>query len=386
MAEKTIKYNRALIIGLFLLGIILRFFVMTLGHNFDFESYCIVGKIASNFDNVYAETFRYNYGPIFFCIQGLLYKISQLIGNDWMTAYRILIVSFLTLVDFLIAMWIYKKHTISYALLFFLNPISIIITGYHNQFDNIAIWLVLLSCQVYNDAKRFSKKDLIFIILLSLSLVSKHICFFLPFFILFRHDISLDKKVVYACVPPMVFLLSFIPFVVNDKQALEGVVKNVFLYRSFNNSPFLLIFYRILGIPENVYFIVFLVFMLCVGFLSRKCTYEKQVMIYLIALVAFSSAITNQYLVIPLVALCVLETGVWKYFYIIVIGVVLILTGDGLGMLTWFQTHFEKLGIVLEWYVKGRYIIAAWILFITLCYLYKKELRRCLDFNGEASL
>ena len=49
-------------------GIMLRFIAMSLGHNYDFESYCVVGEIAGNFKNVYANTYRYNYGPIFFMI------------------------------------------------------------------------------------------------------------------------------------------------------------------------------------------------------------------------------------------------------------------------------------------------------------------------------
>lgn len=64
------------VFSLLSLGIIIRFFAMSLGRNFDFESHCIVGEIAGNFRSVYAETSRYNYAPIFLCVQGLLYRIS----------------------------------------------------------------------------------------------------------------------------------------------------------------------------------------------------------------------------------------------------------------------------------------------------------------------
>ncbi len=52
------------ILSLLSLGIILRFFAMSFGSNYDFESYCIVGEIAGKYRNVYAETSRYNYAPV----------------------------------------------------------------------------------------------------------------------------------------------------------------------------------------------------------------------------------------------------------------------------------------------------------------------------------
>lgn len=103
------KYkNQKLIFTLIILGIIIRFSLMLCGHNFDFESYCIVGKLASAFKNVYANTTRYNYGFIFFCVQGLFYKLS--FGNE--TVYRILIVSLLTLADLGIACIIADKKIV----------------------------------------------------------------------------------------------------------------------------------------------------------------------------------------------------------------------------------------------------------------------------------
>ncbi len=135
MNKKSILKN-SLCIRVVLVGIFLRFFVMTKGHNFDFESYCIVGKIAGNFGNVYAETYRYNYGPIFFCVLGLLYRISAFTNNPTII-FRILIVSILTLADLGIMGFIAKKYSKKKALIFFLNPVSIIITGYHlfNYFE-----------------------------------------------------------------------------------------------------------------------------------------------------------------------------------------------------------------------------------------------------------
>ena len=175
------------------LGIFARFFAMAIGHNYDFASYCIVGEIAGNFRNVYEETARYNYGPVFLCIQGLLYRISQIKAENWELIYRILMVSVLTLADLGITEFIASKYSPKKALIFFLNPISIIITGYHNQFDNIAVFLALLTILFYNEAEQLNKKDLGFVTLFTLCLMTKHILFMMPFFLLLKKGLPLRK-------------------------------------------------------------------------------------------------------------------------------------------------------------------------------------------------
>ena len=61
----AVKFNKCFVL-IVMAGVILRLTVMLFGHNFDFESYCIVGRLVTQFKNVYANTERYNYGPFFF--------------------------------------------------------------------------------------------------------------------------------------------------------------------------------------------------------------------------------------------------------------------------------------------------------------------------------
>ena len=366
---KTIKREYIVFVLLVSLGIFLRFFVMTIGHNFDFESYCIVGEISGNFRNVYAETARYNYGPIFLFIQGLLYDISSVSPNLQET-YRVLMVSILTLTDLGITCFIAKRYDIVKALIFFLNPVSIIITGYHNQFDNIAILFALICILFYNEEKKIGRKDVLFIVFLSLSLITKHILFIFPLFLLLRKTLPLTKKLLYAFVPPIIFLLSFLPFAFQSQEALNGILQNVFLYKSFNNSPLLSIFYEMIGFPLKYSIVVFVVLMAVMAVLTRKKEFDKQLLIYLIALVAFSSAIANQYLAIPLAAIIILDTKLLKYIYMAFVTIFLFLHGDGFGIQgrlierdasefsIWVGDHILSYG----------YTLAAWILFIILLY------------------
>lgn len=382
MNNKTFGRDYVLFLSVVSIGIIARFFVMSLGHNYDFESYCIVGEIAGNSRNVYAETSRYNYGFIFFCIQGFLYRIAQFAevkSGDWILVYRILIVLVLTMADIGITCFIAWRYSMKKALLFFLNPISVIITGYHNQFDNIAIFLALLSILFYNEDEEFNRKDIFFVLLFSLSLIIKHILFLLPSFILLKKGLAIKKKVVYAFLPPMIFLMSFVPFALSSSEALNGIINNVFLYKSSNNAPLLILLYNFIGFNAGR-FSIYVVFMLVMAIFLRKKKFEEQLLLYLIAMVAFSSAIANQYLVIPMAALCILETGIWKYLYVAEAGIYLFLHVHGLGALIYIQQIFPGfIGKMAGRYTNNGYIMAAWILLFSIIYLMRSPGKKWIN-------
>lgn len=347
------------------LGIFCRFFVMAVGHNFDFESYCIVGEIAGNLRNVYAETSRYNYGFVFFCIQGLLYRIAHIHGEEWVQVYRVLIVMVLIAADLGIAGFIAKRYSMKKSLLFFLNPVSIIITGYHNQFDNIAVFIALFCIIFYNEQSQFQKKDALFIVFLSLSLIIKHILIFMPIFILLKKGLPLRKKIVYAFAPPILFFLSFLPFMIGNMEAFYGILNNVFLYRSFNNAPIFGILYHMIHFPMTPRFFIYALIMCVIAYRIRGIAFEELLLLYLIAMVAFSSAIANQYLAIPMIALCVLDVGYWDKVYMLVAGGFLIFEGNGLHIYGWLETHHylpDSIMYLMRLYLAGGYILAAWIL------------------------
>lgn len=325
--DMKVKVNRAMIVGvlLFGVGIMLRYYVMSFGSNFDFESYTIVGELASHGKNIYAETSRYNYAFLFSWIQGFTYFLADLHSFDLFNTYRILMVSVLTLADLGIAMWLGNRYSLKLAIIFFLNPISIIITGYHNQFDNIAILFALLSISFHEESEQMQKRDWIAVLFLSLSLLTKHILFMFFAWILFhdglRNKRTWGKRLCYCVIPPLVFLCSFIPYALQSKAALQGILDNVFFYRSYNNSPLLALFLKPLGynvknLPYN--FLLYAGVLLVWGLFMRKASYEKSILTYFIGMVAFSSAIANQYLIIPIVGLLVLDSGIFTYLYMII--------------------------------------------------------------------
>lgn len=353
-----------------LLGILLRYLVMLFGYNFDFESYCIVGDIAGHFRNVYAETARYNYAPVFFCFQGSFYRLSELFGSNQILVYRILIVGLLTATDLGIAFFA-KRYSLKAAVIFFLNPVSILITGYHNQFDNMAVLAALISILYYNEESKIGKKDLGFVLFMSLGLMIKHLLFVFPLFILLKKGLPIAKKALYAFAPPIIFLISFVPFVIGNSDALNGVVNNVFLYRSRNNAPLLSDLFNVFQIPNTFKFVFFILAMCGLAIFARKLQFDQCVFLYLMGLVVFSSAISNQYLAIPLVAICVLDTGFLKYLYMVVVSIFIVLNDNGLNVLRYLQqTNSTWVVKCAETYNARGHWMAVWILLIVMLYVF----------------
>lgn len=280
-------------------GIIARFYVMTKGHNFDFESYKIIADIVGSGGNVYAETARYNYGPVWFTILGIFHAVGSAFSNPELV-FRVLIVGLLTSVDIAIAFILKRQFGLMAFVLFFLNPISIIITGYHNQFDNLAILIGLLGLLVMPKpgAQSVTKRHVYSALLIGLSLMTKHIMFVIPLWLFIREK-SLKVKLAVMAIPIAVFALGFLPFLASG---YEGILHNVFMYKSFANAPLL----TALVSPEILAYInpmfLMIVALIVVGFMTRRLPALEAGLWYLLTLVIFAPAIANQYLAIVMAA------------------------------------------------------------------------------------
>jgi len=286
-------------------GFIARFTMMLRGHNFDFDSYQIV--VAAKHDGLTPwQTNRYNYGPIWAHLLSVF---------DWMNSktglgFRIQIVGLLSLADLFIAYFIYKVKGLLLGILFFMNPISIVITGFHNQFDNLAI---AIACGAVlwlqkNQSNEIRLSDFCFVFLLGLSLATKHIFIFFVLWIAIRQTMML-KKVLFLICPFLVFGVSMLPYLGSSWEAIE---RNVLRYESFNNGPF----WQLLGISnDRLYKVLFAVTICSIGYFLRNQSSHKLLFLYCITLVVISPAIANQYLAIAAVgALGLFNFGFFPYF------------------------------------------------------------------------
>lgn len=300
-AENFLKRRKWWVIGLLLAGVGLRFAMMKRGHNFDMESWRLAADITNHNGNVYAETYRYNYGPIWFEVLHLLDRVAQLFSNPY-HAFRFLVVGVLTLADLGIWYMLRKKFGFVAGFLFFLNPISIIITGYHNQFDTVAVCAALAAAVVYGDEKGgLTRRKWWGLVLLGLSLTVKHVFFLFPLWLAVRQK-GWREKLIVLSVPIAIFGLSFVPF---WAQGHAGILKNVFGYSSFNNAPF---WYTVLPQFIQAFVSIKVLFfgaLIVFAFVMRKRPIVESLLVYSIVLVAFSAAIANQYLAIVCAAIAV---------------------------------------------------------------------------------
>ena len=216
-------------------------------------------------------------------------------------AFHYMVAMFLSLVDLGIFFVLWKKFSIKGAFLFLLNPVSIIITGYHSQFDNLALLFGLWSAVILDcpRSKYTFKQFAAGIILLGLSITTKHLLFLFPIWMAFKLKNNWHRLAVLT-LPPLIFIASFLPY---WKLGQKGILENVFFYKSYNNAPLLNLFFPQPNdsiVPQIVFFII----LASGALLFRKQSPLHALLIYTAMLVTFSSAITNQYLAIvaPFVA------------------------------------------------------------------------------------
>lgn len=293
-------------------GVLLRLYVSTLGHNFDLESYEIVAKIMQDGGNVYAQTARYNYGPIWFNILHILYQLTAGFQNHFQ-AFGLAITILLTLVDVGIFTVLWKQYRLLAAILFFLNPVSIIISGYHRQFDNLAVLLALLACIITLSKVKSDKQPLLQLLaqsaLLGLSLTTKHIFFVFPLWLAVKQK-GIAKKLLALIVPVAIFLVSFLPYWAGK----DGIIQNVFLYRSFSNAPLLNSVMPALLAQYFPPFLFFIASLTLGAFIARKRNLLDSALIYTGFLVVFASAIANQYLAIVMPFLAVFPNALFGIY------------------------------------------------------------------------
>ena len=305
------------------LGLMVRMLMAGLGQNFDMDSYLIVTDVLHHGGNVYAETTRYNYGPVWF---QCLHFFDWLSGHD-PKIFRYAVAGFLSLVDVGIFFVLLKTFGRLVAGLFFLNPIAVLITGFQSQFDNFAILLALAAMLLIGDdfEKPIGRRKLWGLLLLGLSLATKHLFFAFPFWLAIKQKGMLQKFLV-GLIPVAVFLAGFAPYWSVGKT---GIVQNVFHYHSTTRD-----FFYHWAVPKLVQFdfssqTVWLLLLGFFAFVCRRKSVVESLLLYTAALVAFCPAFANQYFAIP-VAFLALRFNWLALAYTIAITLFLLVNENGL--------------------------------------------------------
>ncbi|MBX7144472.1 MAG: hypothetical protein K1X79_08495 [Oligoflexia bacterium] len=299
------------------LSFALRLWLSTLGNNWDLDSYWIVSELFGEGLAPYGFTDRYNYGPVWFVVLGILRKFLQIIGSDNISSLHALVAALVSLADCGMALYLFRTVGLSASVFFALNPISLLISGYHSQFDAIPISIGILSCVLVSRSRAGRYHDCVLgAVLLGFSLATKHILIFFPFWLWACLQNAPRKfRLTVLFVPYIVFGVTLLPFLI-DPSSMKGVLQNVFAYRSRSGSGLTALAIEFclqwahVGVAnlQQISFLVFTISMLGVGLYpalraTREISPMEAYYCYLICLVAFSVAMADQYLAIPLVAL-----------------------------------------------------------------------------------
>jgi hypothetical protein len=349
-------------IGVCLLGATLRILFALRGNNYDMESWWLASQGVLDGRTVYETTFRYNYGPVWAYILGSLRYIATLFGYDSITSLHVLITLFLSLIDCALA-WVVlaRSGSRARAILFLFNPISIMVSGYHVQFDNSAILLALLSWGIFLSGPTTGRL-LVASLLLGASLATKHVfLLFIPWIVFARGTQTLLARVAYCAGSLALFFGSFAPFL-GDPASTQGIRKNVFGYISTEGHS-LINAINVAGavIPDRSLFLVLLSALgVFVGLRCRKLS--ELPLLYLCALTALSSGMARNYLAIPLVAVCIWLRNPFAPLYLAAATMILLTTNPMLGSteVTFALSHSQLMSYELAQLLILSLFISRW--------------------------
>jgi hypothetical protein len=305
---RKILQNIWVVSAVIFLGLTARMWVATLGHNYDMDSWYIAADIARHGGNVYAETTRYNYGPAWFQIIHLL----DVLAGHQREVLRYLITGLLSLVDVGLFLFLSRRFGPVAGVLYFLNPISIIVTGYHCQFDNLAILLGLLSMQWLGDNfdQPVNGRKFAGLLLLGLSLIVKHLFFVFPFWLAVKQK-GFVQKIIILVVPIACFLLSFSPYWAGGR---EGIMQNVFGFNDYLTEYFyqscVPLVIQSHCDSRGIWHVLLIVF----AFVCRKRNGFESLLVYTGVLVAFSPRTVNEYFAIPVALVAVFPSVPFALF------------------------------------------------------------------------
>lgn len=197
--------------------------------NYDQTSFRIVAEIMERGGNVYAETTRYNYAPLWAWLLLALLKVSQLLGAPLYATVKV----FLVLVDAgntalvgVIAGRVRPGAGALAAGAYALNPVAVMLVGHHGQIEPLAA-LPLLGAIALVLGPASPRRQAAIWGLVVLSLLAKHIVFFIAFGVLVFAFRGVLKPILAFGGALVVFGLSFLPFVSSGR---EGIVRNVLGY------------------------------------------------------------------------------------------------------------------------------------------------------------
>lgn len=308
---RTGRRRKLIFVGVALGSIVVKLILATRGHNYDVESYNIVGSLVLQGKSVYANTARYNYAPLWACLLAGIKQFSLWFPWTGEWAFHVPVATFLAIAEVTLAAILAYAYSYEAALFFLLSPVAALITGYQSQFENLALLAGLLSWVLIRDGSASPRRVVAAGILGGVSLVAKHVLFLFPAWVFFWPKLgSMRRRVAYAAIAYGLFGVSFLPWA-GDPASRAGMAANVFGYRTNFQLSFarLLVFghpTRPLSSLETTFLTVaWMAALMGVGIALRRGSVDL-FPIYLLTMFGLSPGLADQHLAIPMLACAIL--------------------------------------------------------------------------------
>jgi len=284
------------------LGVGARLWAQSLPGNWDFGQWINVSTAALSGQDPYA-TYGYNYPPPWLLTLTAFQSMTS--TNE---SFRLLIALLLIAADIGIVLILMARGYLLAGCLFILSPITIAISGQHQQIEGIAVVLALGAVLLFTrtSGSTISRADWWGVLLLGLSLSFKPVFLLLPLWLALRPG-PWKVRVFRLIVPGLVFLMvlasSFIAY------PASTVLSKVLGHGGANNSPFINDF-----VPQQLApwvldnqggKIAFVLILIAAGWFFRLLPAFELALVYSITALVFSWAVANQYLATPMAAVAV---------------------------------------------------------------------------------
>jgi hypothetical protein len=304
-------------------------FLVAPPENWDTEAYAEVVHVLDSGGTLYRDTARYNYSPAWALILRALSKASAPLGIPLHRSVRALLLA----ADAASAWLLYRiardvferppDRAAGAALLFFANPVSVFVTGFHAQFDGLAILFLLAA--LWFEGRR-PPRPAAAAGALAGSLLAKHVTAFHPLlFVRRRNGRGLPLLAVAASYA--VFFASFLTYW-SERTAVR---QRVFGYGSMAEDYGIAMLKGVPGVPAWTPTAVFLAAALVAPFLLRRFEPARACLLLFLVLLVFLPGIAEYYFVWP-IALGSLFGGAGYAVFTLVVSAFFLGSPDGLGL------------------------------------------------------
>jgi len=322
--------SRSVFLAGFTVAAVLRLgYLATFPENWDTQLWQGWARTLAAGGSVYRDTPLNNYSPVWAWTVSGISRIADALGIPFHRAVGVLLFG----VDVATAWMLFRiardvlgrspERAAGAALLFFSNPISVFVTGFHAQFDGLTILCLLAA--VWLEGRRPSHR-VAASGALAASLLIKHVTAFHP--LLFgRRQGRRGLTFVGVVVPYAIFLASFLPYWRERSWIVERVVR----YSSMAEDYGVAMLRRLPGIPGWLPTALFIGAAFGGVIAFRRLEPARACLLLFLVILIFLPGISEYYFVWP-IALGSLYAGAGYAVFTLLVSAFFLGSPDGLGL------------------------------------------------------